>query len=128
MKAAHDALHTAELLELILIGVDMRTLLVAQRVSRYWYESMKNSVRLQKKLFLIPATTKDIIELNIAKMCRGATGGDSRAVKWSCATTMDCDLQDPQTSRSSIRSSDGKFALVTPSAQNHTRTSALLDH
>ncbi|KAK4619531.1 hypothetical protein CLAFUW4_11691 [Fulvia fulva] len=66
MTAVHDTLHTAELLEMILINVDMHTLLLAQRVSRYWSESIEGSMKLQKKLFLIPATSGDIIKLNIA--------------------------------------------------------------
>ena len=67
MSAAHDVLHTGELLEMILINVDMHTLLLAKRVDRFWLESIKGTLKLQKKLFIVPATTKDIIELKMAE-------------------------------------------------------------
>src|SRR5437879_630808 len=48
-------LSTAELLELILLQLDLRTLLTAaQRTCRYWKTLIRDSPSLQKYLFLMP--------------------------------------------------------------------------
>ena len=54
MSATARTLGTAELLELILRGLDMHTLLHCQRVSRFWSSSVKTSPTLQRKLWLLP--------------------------------------------------------------------------
>ena len=66
MTASHDVLNTAELLELILANLDIRKLLSVQSVSTYWRDLIANSITLQRKLFMKPATSKDLISLDIA--------------------------------------------------------------
>ncbi|KAK5707163.1 hypothetical protein LTR17_020970 [Elasticomyces elasticus] len=61
--ACNKAFGTVELLERILIDVDTRTLLLAQRVSRRWNETIQFSLPLQQRLFLRPATYIEIIYL-----------------------------------------------------------------
>lgn len=64
MSAANKVLHTAELLEQILIGVtDMKTLLLAQRVDKFWSEVIPATKTLQKKLFFRPATFDELFSL-----------------------------------------------------------------
>ena len=43
-----------EILETILLSADMRTLLISQRVSSYWYNLIAESPRLQRALFFEP--------------------------------------------------------------------------
>ncbi|SMY27862.1 unnamed protein product [Zymoseptoria tritici ST99CH_1A5] len=50
-SAASNVFGTAELLELILLDVDMRTLLLSQRVSRDFNNAITSSPSLQEKLF-----------------------------------------------------------------------------
>lgn len=52
---AHAVFFVAELLENTLIDVDMKTLLLSQRVNRFWLQVIGNSQLLQKKLFFLPA-------------------------------------------------------------------------
>jgi hypothetical protein len=59
MAACTAVLDTAELLEFILLELDTRTLLLAQRVDRQWHQVIRNSKSLQKKLFLLPTNTFD---------------------------------------------------------------------
>lgn len=54
-----------EIHEAILIKLDMKTLLFAQRVSRDWQKLIDTSPSLQKKLFMQPATAAETIELGI---------------------------------------------------------------
>lgn len=50
-----QALSTAELLELILLNLDLRTLLTtAQRTSRDWNSLIRDSHSLQEHLYFIP--------------------------------------------------------------------------
>ena len=77
-KASQDAFHTPELLELMLIEVDMRTLLLSQRVSKYWQELITNSTKLKKKLFLVPATSNELVTLSIAPQPKSSTTLDER--------------------------------------------------
>ncbi|KAK4494889.1 hypothetical protein PRZ48_014245 [Zasmidium cellare] len=53
VSAATRALNTVELLEAILLddGVDMKTLLLSQRVSTTWKNIIKESIKLQEKLW-----------------------------------------------------------------------------
>ena len=53
------ALGTTELLEAILIRLDLRTLLLSQRVSQTFRDVIKGSVHLQKKLFFVPCVTNE---------------------------------------------------------------------
>lgn len=56
----------AELLESILLYLDSRTLLVAaQRVNIMWRDTIKDSDKLQKKLFFRLATFEEAVTLNI---------------------------------------------------------------
>lgn len=51
----NEALNTPEILEMILIELDMRTLLTsAQRVCRTWVNMISNSPSIQKALFFTP--------------------------------------------------------------------------
>ena len=45
-----------ELLEAILLSADVRTILVSQRVCKYWYMLIYESPRLQRALFFEPDT------------------------------------------------------------------------
>lgn len=54
MEQNQAALFIWELLEHMLLNLDMRTLLVSQRVFRLWYTVINRSKRLQQKLFLQP--------------------------------------------------------------------------
>lgn len=66
MAAATATLDTGELLELILLNLDTRTLLLSQRVDRRWHYIIRHSKMLQKKLFLLPTNTFDeILELGL---------------------------------------------------------------
>lgn len=56
-----------EIHEAILINLDMKTLLLAQRVSRDWQKLIDTSPSLQKKLFMQPATAQEAIELGITQ-------------------------------------------------------------
>jgi hypothetical protein len=47
---------TAELFEQILLQVDMKTLLLSQRVNTQWRDTITDSPALQKKLFFKPGT------------------------------------------------------------------------
>lgn len=49
-----EILNIAEILELILLGLDMQTLLHCQRVSIFWESSIMSSKALQRKLWLLP--------------------------------------------------------------------------
>ncbi|KAF9883078.1 hypothetical protein FE257_004112 [Aspergillus nanangensis] len=53
-SATSDALHLYEVLEHILLGLDMRTLLQAQRVSTTWHRVINRSHRIQERLFYRP--------------------------------------------------------------------------
>lgn len=66
--AAQVVLATNELFEQILLELDMRTLLLAQRVDYRWYALINQSKSLQKKLFFIPATRQDLKKLNLLEM------------------------------------------------------------
>lgn len=54
-----------EIHEAILIKLDMKTLLFAQRVTRDWQKLIDTSPSLQKKLFMQPATAAETIGLGI---------------------------------------------------------------
>ena len=54
---------TTELLEYILIHLDMKTLLLAQRVNRQFQSTINRNAKLQKKLFFVHASTKEAVEL-----------------------------------------------------------------
>lgn len=54
---------TTELLEMILVEVGMKTLLLARRVTRKWRDVIQQSDKLQKKLFLKPATLEEALAL-----------------------------------------------------------------
>lgn len=56
----------AEILESILISVDMKTILLSQRVNKFWHNVIGNSTKLQKKLFFLPATLEEAIDLMAA--------------------------------------------------------------
>lgn len=49
--STHRALGTAELLEMILLNLDMRTLLLSQRVNRFFQGVIAGSTKLQQALF-----------------------------------------------------------------------------
>lgn len=54
MEQNRAALSVWELLEHMLFNLDMRTLLVSQRVCGLWYTVINRSKRLQQKLFFLP--------------------------------------------------------------------------
>ncbi|KLU90779.1 hypothetical protein MAPG_10630 [Magnaporthiopsis poae ATCC 64411] len=58
--AAATVFGTTELLEDILARVDIRTLLLSQRVSRTWYETIASSRPLQRQLFFLAEHAQSI--------------------------------------------------------------------
>ena len=59
------ALCIVELLEAVLLHLDYKTLLLAQRVSRFWHDTINGSKGLRTKLFLEPATIDEAIRFNV---------------------------------------------------------------
>ena len=59
----HEVLSTPELLIEILSRLDMRTLLLSQRVSRFWQGLVTGTPALQRSLFFEPITAKSNTEL-----------------------------------------------------------------
>ena len=58
----------AELLEIILVFLSCpKTLLLSQRVSVEWRNCIQASAKLQKKLFLLPITFEEALELNMPR-------------------------------------------------------------
>ena len=50
--AAQAVFETAELLEMVLMGIDAHTLLYTQRVNRFWRNTIQSSLALKRALFL----------------------------------------------------------------------------
>lgn len=65
--AVPAVLQIVELLEQILLRLDMKTLLLAQRVHPQWKAVIAKSALLQKKLFLMPATRRELAKLNLVE-------------------------------------------------------------
>ena len=53
----------AELLEMILLGLDNQTLLLSQRVSQKFFNVIKNSKKVQMKLFFVQPTREEALKL-----------------------------------------------------------------
>lgn len=66
-EAATGVLETTELLENIMRFLDMKTLLLSQRVDKRWRTTIKDSIMLQKKLFMRPAALEDIVDLDLTE-------------------------------------------------------------
>ncbi|KAK4956537.1 hypothetical protein LTR10_006064 [Elasticomyces elasticus] len=65
-SAADKVFNIAELLEIILVNVtEIQTLLLGQRVNKMWLDITSKNKQLQQKLFMAPATRKEIIELGM---------------------------------------------------------------
>lgn len=85
-------LDTPELLESILKLVNVKTLLLAQRVSRRFQVTIKGSPSLQRKLFLTPTTFKEAVDT--------ADGEDNELRNWNAPYhklpngNLDCDRAD----------------------------------
>ncbi|RAH64210.1 F-box protein [Aspergillus aculeatinus CBS 121060] len=54
-RMAHRAFRIREILEMILLGLDMKTLLLSTRVCRAWNALIRSSPSIQKALFFRPA-------------------------------------------------------------------------
>ncbi|PPJ60528.1 hypothetical protein CBER1_03212 [Cercospora berteroae] len=54
MAAVEAALHTAEIVEQILLYLNAPRVLVASRVSHFWHATVKGSIQIQAALFLAP--------------------------------------------------------------------------
>lgn len=65
--AENEVLGINELFELILLRLDMKTLLLSQRVDSHWRDTISSSTLLQKKLFFLPATLEELPQLNIVE-------------------------------------------------------------
>lgn len=65
--AAHKVFGTVELLEKILVNLDMKTLLLSQRVNADFNTVITESSKCQKKLFFAPATRDEISSLNMVQ-------------------------------------------------------------
>lgn len=74
--AVFAVLDTNELFEQILLGLDFKTLLLAQRVSRQWSSVISSSKLLQRKLFLLPATGEVLPKLNLVEQCHDLENED----------------------------------------------------
>lgn len=61
---SHRALHTVEILEIILVEADLRTVFLSQRVSKIFRAVIASSTKLQKKLFFTRPTLDEAIRLN----------------------------------------------------------------
>ncbi|KAF2162763.1 hypothetical protein M409DRAFT_58157 [Zasmidium cellare ATCC 36951] len=59
MSAVTHVLNTVELLEAILLEADMKTVLLAQRVSTSWKATIGDSIMLQEKLWFRPTAVRD---------------------------------------------------------------------
>lgn len=72
---------TPELTEMIFLGLDMKTLLMVQRVSSGFKANIDGSKKCQKKLFFEPATWEESRGLNLVENCHFYTwhGGDITA-------------------------------------------------
>lgn len=77
---AHVVLATNELFEQILLGLDIKTLLLSQRVDGHWRAMISKSTLLQKKLYFLPATKDDMPKLNTLEVVLGR-GLDVNAIK-----------------------------------------------
>ncbi|KAK3641445.1 hypothetical protein LTR56_011258 [Elasticomyces elasticus] len=66
-KAANAVLSTTELLEMILVDVDTKTLLLGQRVNRKWQAVISENKQLQQKLFMRRATRSEAIALGMVQ-------------------------------------------------------------
>ncbi|KAK4902715.1 hypothetical protein LTR27_000654 [Elasticomyces elasticus] len=65
-SAADKVFSIAELLEMILVNIrDMQTLLLGQRVNKMWLAVTSKNKQLQQKLFMVPATGKEVMALNM---------------------------------------------------------------
>ncbi|KAF2211375.1 hypothetical protein CERZMDRAFT_85541 [Cercospora zeae-maydis SCOH1-5] len=66
MTTAMDRVfNTVELLEAILVNLDLKTVLMTQRVHRTWKCTIQSSPRLQEKLFLRPTSVNTSILLPV---------------------------------------------------------------
>ena len=63
--AATKVCQITELLELILINVDQRTLLLSQRVASKWRDVVQRNHDIQKKLFFIQPTFEEALQLGL---------------------------------------------------------------
>ncbi|KAK4902714.1 hypothetical protein LTR27_000653 [Elasticomyces elasticus] len=66
--AFNAVFNTTELLEMILVSVDTKTLLLAQRVNRKWRAVISNNHQLQQKLFMRLATREEAIALGMVQL------------------------------------------------------------
>ncbi|KAK3691332.1 hypothetical protein LTR37_018693 [Vermiconidia calcicola] len=76
-------LATTELLEAVLLELDMKTLLLAQRVSQRFRDVIKASPTLQMKLFFRPATIKQAIKLCDISSQSGVLFLKQNAANWA---------------------------------------------
>ena len=65
--AAHAVFSTTELLVPILIGLDVKTLLLSQRVSHKWREVISKTKQLQQKLFIEESTLEEAAALGMTE-------------------------------------------------------------
>ncbi|KXT09896.1 hypothetical protein AC579_8818 [Pseudocercospora musae] len=74
--ACHAALSTAELLESILLQVRVKHILLVQRVSKQWRNTIIGSLQLQRALFLKPLNRDhDRVDTKDRKCDEGVTQG-----------------------------------------------------
>ncbi|KAK3624913.1 hypothetical protein LTR56_020727 [Elasticomyces elasticus] len=65
--AFNAVFNTTELLEMVLVGIDTKTLLLAQRVNRKWRAVISDNHQLQQKLFMRLATREEAIALGMVQ-------------------------------------------------------------
>lgn len=66
-NAASKVFSISELHGQILLNLDTKTLLLAQRVNKDWQAKISQTTSLRKKLFLEPATKSELSRLNIVE-------------------------------------------------------------
>lgn len=94
--AGAAVLATTELLEADLLHTDMKTVLLAQRVSHKFNNVIDNSLRLQKMLFMVPTTIEEAIELCASSVKWSSCDDGSSFTLFKRKT--DCDSGPPRLS------------------------------
>ncbi|KAK5718420.1 hypothetical protein LTR15_008147 [Elasticomyces elasticus] len=102
--------NTTELLEMILVGVDTKTLLLAQRVNRKWRAVISDNHQLQQKLFMRLATREEAIAL-------GMVQPDARLLQ---VYNMDTESMDTVEAVDSYATAE-RFVLLNPLAATDRR-------
>ncbi|KAK5698195.1 hypothetical protein LTR97_007156 [Elasticomyces elasticus] len=108
--AFNAVFNTTELLEMILLGIDTKTLLLAQRVNRKWRAVISDNHQLQQKLFMRLATREEAIALGMVQR-------DERLLQVYNMHTESMDTVEAVDSYATAE----RFVLLNPLAANDSR-------